>query len=139
MLDNKTIQKLKQAFSKNPDIRGAYIFGTYAINKIKSESDFDLAVVVQDMKKTSLEKVYSLIKHCSFPKDLDLTIVDHSSSPLLSYEIVKNGKRIYTQNEMKSIDFEAEALYKYYDTAHIRNIYFSYLSDKFSKTRYASQ
>ena len=91
------------------------------------------------MKRTSLDKVYSLVKHCSFPKDLDLAVVDHSSSPLLLYEIVKNGKRIYTQDKMQSINFEADVLYKYYDTAHIRNIYFSYLSEKFSKTRYANQ
>lgn len=139
MLDHKTIQKLKLAFSKNRSIKGAYIFGTYAVNKVNPESDFDLAVVVKDMKKISLDRVYSLVKDCSFPRDLDLTVVDQSSSPLLLYEIVKNGKRIYTQNEMQSTDFEAEALYKYYDTAHLRNIYFSYLSDKFSKTRYANQ
>ena len=139
MVDNKIIQKLRRVFSQNPNIVSAYVFGTYATDKAKIESDFDLAVVVRDVKKTPLKKVYSLIEHLSFPKDLDLSVVDHSSSPLLLNEIVKNGKRIYMQDTMQSIDFEAYVLYKYYDTAHIRNIYFSYLSEKFNQKRYARQ
>ena len=72
------------------------------------------------------------IKTIDFPKDLDLSVVDKNSSPLFLFQIVSTGQCIYQSSEKEKVSFEAFTLGNYYDTAHLRKIYYSYLKDKFS-------
>lgn len=132
MLDQQRQEQLQQAFGKNPRIVAAYVFGSFVSGKVNKESDFDLAVVVDNKKYVSVNDVYSLIHKISFPGDLDLSVVEKSSSPLFLFQIIKTGECIYKRSEKERGKFEAFVLHNYYDTAHIRNIYYSYLKDKFA-------
>ena len=120
------IDQLKKSFKNKPGVVATYLIGSFASSNTSKESDFDLAVIVEDKKKTTLDDVYKLIQSISFPADPDL-------SPLFLYQIISRGKRLYARAEKKVIDFEAKVLDKYYDTQHIRLIYYSYLKDKFPK------
>lgn len=132
MLNRKRHEQLQQAFGKNPHIVAAYIIGSVVSGKINRESDFDLAVVVDSKNHIKEDDIYSLINKISFPRDLDLSVVDKSSSPLFLFQTIKTGECIYERSEKDKARFEAFVLHNYYDTAHIRNIYYSYLKDKFA-------
>ena len=118
-------------FRRKKEIISAYIIGSHATGKIRNDSDFDLAVVVENKKYCTTEEIYKLIRSLSFPKDLDLTIADHNSSPLFLFEVISYGIRIYSRDPQSLSAIEASFIHKYYDTSHIRNIYYSYLKDKF--------
>lgn len=124
-------KQLQQIFGKNPHVVAVYAIGSLISGNTNRESDFDLAVVVDDKRYVSDSDVYNLIQDINFPRNLDLSVVDKSSSPLFLFQIIKTGECVYKRSESDRIKFEAFALHNYYDTAHMRNIYYSYLKGKF--------
>lgn len=131
MLDPDLVNQIQERLSRNPKIISAYVLGSYISGKTNFDSDFDLAVVVENKTSTTEDQVYELISKIRFPKNLDLSLVDKNSSPIFLYQIISTGKCVYQRSEEKKQIFEAFVLRKYYDTQHIRNIYYSYLKDKF--------
>lgn len=131
MISEELISKIKQVLEKEPQVIAAYIVGSIIKGRETKESDFDLAVVVDNKKLLDEDRVYEMIRSIDFPKDLDLSVVDQSSSPLFLFQIIK-GQRIYERNNASVVNFEAFALHNYYDTQYIRNIYRDSLKTKFS-------
>lgn len=122
--------QISQALSRNPKIISAYILGSSLSGNTNQESDFDLAVVVKH--KSAIAPVYDLIKNIKFPRDLDLSVVDKSSSPLFLFQIVSTGKRIFEKSFDEALAFEDFSLHNYYDTAHLRHLDYLFLKEKFS-------
>ncbi len=131
MIDEKLISDIKQSLSKEPKIKMAYILGSVVSGRVKADSDFDLAVAVDDTAKINKTQIYQLISNLKFPKDLDLSVVDKNSSPLFIFQITSTGKCVYQKSNVERINFESFAMKNYYDTAHLRNIYSSYLKERF--------
>lgn len=131
MKDIKIISDIQKVLKKEPRILATYIFGSYAKGIANKESDFDIAVVVENKKSISESAAYELLKDIPFPKDPDISIVDKTSSPIFLFQIIKSGAKIYTKDENKTDAFEAYVLKYYYDTQHLRNIYNYYLKEKF--------
>lgn len=132
MINDSLISEIKNKIKNEPDIMACYIFGSYQKDYISKESDFDIAFVVKDKKIMNEKRIYELIRNIRFPKDLDISVVDRKSSPLFLFQIISSGKRIYAKDENQANSFEAFVLNNYYDTQHMRNIYYNYLKDKFS-------
>lgn len=131
MINQKLVTQINNALSKEPRIKLAYILGSVVSGRARKDSDFDLAVVVDEMQEVGYKKIYSLLAGIHFPRDLDLSVVDGSCSPLFLFEIISTGSCVYRKSEEIKILFEAFVLKNYYDNAHIRKIYHSYLKDKF--------
>lgn len=137
MVTPKFIEQIKLAVEKEPEIIAVYVFGSAVKRYMGAESDLDIALVVKHKNSISEDKLYHLIQHIHFPKEPDLSIVDLHSSPLFLYQIISSGKRIYAHDELEANIFESNVLKRYYDTAHLRSIYYHYLKDKFSQPLYA--
>lgn len=131
MIDEKLISQIQGVLSKEPKIKLVYILGSVVSGREKAESDFDLVVVVDDADKISYDQIYRLISKLSFPKDLDLSIVDKHSSPLFLFQITSTGKCIYQKSNQEKVTFKSFVMENYYDTNHLRNIYSSYLKERF--------
>ncbi len=131
MKDVKTVSDIQKQLKKEPRILASYIFGSFALGTNNKESDFDIAVVVENKKLLKDEHVYELLKDVSFPTNPDISIVDKTSSPIFLFQIIKSGTRIYTRDDIVVTSFEAYVLKDYYDTQHLRNIYNYYLKEKF--------
>lgn len=136
MIAKRLISQMHKALSKEPKIKLAYVLGSIVSGRAAAESDFDLAVIVDNKEKIDFNYIYGLISNISFPKNLDLSIIDKTSSPIFLFQVVSTGRCIYQGSEEERISFEAYVLKNYYDTAHLRKIYYSYLKDKFN---YANQ
>lgn len=136
MLDKKIIQQIKEKFKNRLEVLAIYCFGSASKNRLSKESDIDLAFLIQG-KKIDISEIYDLIKDINFSKDIDISIISKSSSPLFLYEIVSSGQLIYHKNDAEIKSFEAFVLKNYYDNAHMRNIYYQYLKGKFES--YANQ
>lgn len=131
MINQRLVTQINNALSKEPRIKLAYILGSAVSGRAREGSDFDLAVVVDDEGEAGYKKIYSLVADIQFPGDLDLSVVDGSCSPLFLFEIISTGSCVYRKSEEIKTFFEAFVLKNYYDNAHIRKIYHSYLKDKF--------
>lgn len=131
MIDKRLVAQIKKALSKEPRIRLAYVLGSVVSGRERADSDFDLAVVIDDVTKIEFEQIYKLLAHLSFPKDLDLSIVDKNSSPLFLFQITSTGRCIYRKSDNEKVAFESFVMKNYYDSAHLRNIYSSYLKERF--------
>ena len=136
MIDKKLVSQIEKALSKDKNIKLAYILGSVASGRAGKNSDFDLAIVVENTDQADYRRIYDLVFPIKFSKDLDLSIVDKSSSPLFLFQIISTGQCVYQRSEEEKISFEAYVLKNYYDTAHIRKIYNAYLKEKFP---YANQ
>ena len=134
MVDKKLVLQIQQALSKDPKIILAYVLGSVVSGQTKKGSDFDLAVVVD--RATEFKSVYNLVSKIHFPRDLDLSVVDKKSSPIFLFQIISTGECIYSASDRDKISFETFIAKNYYDSAHLRKIYYSYLKDKFP---YANQ
>jgi len=139
MKNIKIIPSIQKALKKESRILAAYIFGSYAKGIPNKESDFDIAVVVENKKLLTEDTVYELLKDIPFPKDPDISVVDKTSSPIFLFQIIKSGTRIYIKDKNQANSFEAYVLRYYYDTQHLRNIYNHYLKQKFPPKQYANR
>jgi predicted nucleotidyltransferase len=101
-------------------------------------SDLDMAIFVDDKKKVSLRKISSLFnkKKIDIPYEIDISIVDLSSSPLFLFQIIKDGQCIYSKSPLGKTELELKIMHIFYDTQHIRNIYHQYLSQSVEKGIY---
>ncbi|MBI3576729.1 nucleotidyltransferase domain-containing protein [Candidatus Gottesmanbacteria bacterium] len=138
MIDNNLKQNISQSLAQNASVIAAYALGSFTKGTSGSESDFDLAVVVDKSQPDSLDSMYELLKDIQFPKNLDLSVVDTSSSPLFLYQVINKGERVYERNRRDMIQFETYVLHNYYDTAHLRAMYARHLKEKFSEITYAN-
>ena len=131
MLNQTLITQINNVLKNEPKIISAYCFGSVAGNFSTRESDLDLAFVVKNKENVTEKQIYHLLKDLSFPKNLDISLVDKKSSPLFLFEIVSRGQKIYVSDEFAVSNFEAFVLNNYYDNSHLRNIYYGYLKNKF--------
>jgi predicted nucleotidyltransferase len=131
MVTQELILKIQKALSKDKSIIAGYVLGSMVNGNLKPDSDFDLAVMVEKKSLTTESKIYNLIAGISFPKDLDLSVVDKDSSPVFLFQAISTGVCLYKRSYEDKISLETNVAKNYYDTSHIRDIYYSYLKDKF--------
>ena len=120
------INRLKEFFNSRIDVVAAYVFGSYASDKLSTESDIDIAVLLdekvrrKDYSFVKQEIITALIENLSFNK-VDVVLLN-TAPPLLCHEVIKKGTVICSRNEEKRIEFTVKAAMRYLDTIHLRNI-----------------
>lgn len=116
------------------DTVAAFIFGSCASDKETTESDIDIAVLLNeeaDCNNYGLEKqtmITSIIELVSFDK-IDVAILNNGT-PLLCHEVIKNGELLFSKDEKKRIEFTAKATKRYLDTIYLRRVQDRVLHEK---------
>ena len=104
----------------------AYLFGSQATGGTHAESDVDIAVLL-DASLTADERFTEQLALIGTLSDLFGTdhvdvVVLNEASPLLAYEVLRNGVLLYCPNDDTRVDFQVRALCAYEDTASLRNL-----------------
>ena len=95
----KTIERyIHELRKKNIDIKGAYLFGSYAKGNATEWSDIDLAIITGKFIGDSLDFRFLLMK---IARDIDFNIEPHpylgedfnSDNPVTA-EIIRTGKKV---------------------------------------------
>ena len=98
----KYFSQLNNLFSLHKEIKLVYLFGSHAKNKTSPLSDYDFAMYfdqnidINHMKELVLgliTEISSIIKS----EKIDLVLLNQPISPLLKFNILKEGKLIYQQ------------------------------------------
>lgn len=124
------LEKLPEAvrsLSANRDIVALYLFGSAALNALKSLSDLDFGILF------SLE----LDKRRRFDRELEIrrvltealgtdeidVVVMNASPPRFSHNIFKEGKLLFCNNPHQLVDFRDQTTMQYLDFRYLRHRY----------------
>ena len=111
------IDKIIKIGKENNAIQAVYLFGSQAKNQAGTNSDIDIAVLLEDnyTKKSGEIKVKlyeELIK--AGIDNIDLVILNQASA-LLSYEVVKENYLLYKKEDFDAASYQSLAIRKYLD------------------------
>ena len=114
----KKIKKLNSIFRSYPEIKLAYLFGSRAVCKESSLSDYDFAIYLNMKdKKRMFEIKFKLFDRISrlFKTDkIDIVILNLTEAPELKYQIILEGKLLFEREPFKVI-VEPKILNEYFD------------------------
>ncbi|MBI5122661.1 nucleotidyltransferase domain-containing protein [Candidatus Roizmanbacteria bacterium] len=119
---------------KNLPVRACYLYGSRAKNKERTDSDYDLAVFVEDKNKINYRDMLSIINaNFSNPDKLHLTLVDlNSSSPLLLYQIIKNGQLLFEKQYGSHVNMESYVMRLFFDDQYRNKVYYQKLKKSYA-------
>jgi predicted nucleotidyltransferase len=120
------LNNIKAALSEYP-VEFAYLYGSYATGTNRKFSDLDIALLVEDRvppeKYWDIESKISL-KIDALLKEVESDVRIFNLAPLnYRAQIVKEGKLIYSKNEIKRVDFESATRDEYFDFLPMRKEY----------------
>ncbi|MBZ4687485.1 MAG: putative nucleotidyltransferase [Clostridiales bacterium] len=124
-------KKVKEFFSKDNNIIAAYLFGSRAVGVAREDSDFDIAVLMENVPDEAInyriERAMELEKILG--KEVDLIILNNSSY-ILQFQVIKEGKIIYEKDADKRAIYQMHFLSRYYDYIRFFDFHSRYLCNE---------
>lgn len=109
-----------ERLSRDPRVLAVYGFGSHARGEAGPGSDVDLAVLLEGPVGLVEElRLRSAAVEALRRDDVDLVVLNHAP-PLLRYEVVAAGQRLFSRDDEVVDDFEHRAAMSCFDTAHLR-------------------
>ena len=148
MKNNEDLNKLQitllNAIKHVAFIDFAILFGSHAKDKSNPMSDVDIGIfTTKDISLLELGDLTAMIESIMNRK-VDIVVINtlYRERPLFVYEIISNGKVIFSRNNANLIDFRRKAFLYYLDLKHlIDDVNESFkarlLSNKFGEKNYA--
>jgi uncharacterized protein len=117
-MDKETLENIIPVFSKHPQVKLAYFFGSRAEGTEGLKSDYDFAVYLEEKDRNKIFSVKaSLMDELSralATDKIDILILNTAESPEIKYQIIQKGKLIYEQEPYRVI-VEPQILQNYFD------------------------
>jgi hypothetical protein len=111
------VERLRQRAAALPEVRLAVLFGSTARGKARPGSDVDLGVLLEpDTRAHRLEVEADLGRAVGRPVDV---IFLNQASPLLRFEISRDGVLLLEREDGLWTDFKARAMVDWWDWAPI--------------------
>ena len=133
MNKKQTEKKITEFLIKKiPGLLGIYIYGSFAENRLRPDSDIDIAFLT--WKKISAVDKWKIQEELASLLDIDIDLVDlKDASVVLRAEVVENGTRIYTQNEYECDNFEVTTYSMYADLNETRKDILNDIEEKYGR------
>lgn len=104
MVSEADVTRLTEVITTHVEAKKIILFGSYAQNTVRSDSDIDILVLVDDSVSNPREivqllyrKVYELIGiPCDILVEHESTFRERSALPTIERTVVREGKVIYT-------------------------------------------
>ena len=129
----KTEQKITEFLKKKiPGLLGIYIFGSFADDRLRPESDIDIAFLTW-VKISAVDK-WKIQEELTSLLEIDIDLVDlKDASVVLRAEVVENGTRIFTENEYECDNFEVTTYSMYADLNETRKDILNEYKEKYGR------
>ena len=129
----QTEKKITEFLKKKiPGLLGIYIYGSFAENRLRPDSDIDIAFLTWE--KISAVDKWKIQEELASLLDIDIDLVDlKDASVVLRAEVVENGTRIYTQNEYECDNFEVTTYSMYADLNETRKDILNDIEEKYGR------
>ena len=107
-------KKAQEILLQYNSILFAYIFGSYAQNKLRKNSDIDIAIYLIDKMDTDEYLEIKMLLTEAFKREVDLVILNNAT-PLLKYEIYKNNILLFSHDNTAETSYKVKTLFEYND------------------------
>jgi len=119
MLESE-INKIKNLLANDERIVFAYIFGSRAKGIAGGRSDWDISIYAADKGRQTIPATFPFYIEAEIAallatNDVQVVVLNGLESPLLGFEIIKDGILLVDKDEGKRIEFEARVLGQYHD------------------------
>jgi hypothetical protein len=131
------INRVVDYFECRDEISTLYIFGSTAKGRETSESDIDVAVLIDEQKKgrrtyEALKKVYYAASPKLSRRPVQIVILN-TASPFLKYRILKTGKVLFEKNRRLRVNFTANTITEYFDYKPIEDVFLKAIAGRFMR------
>ena len=126
-----TVNRITTTVEKLPNLKLLILFGSRARGEHRLDSDWDLAISydeanrethIKEISNDYLTSLSILSELFEINRDsIDLIELDRCS-PLMKYQVARDGKLIYEKNTGDFLKFRVRAWKEYADTAKFRKI-----------------
>ena len=112
---------LAERLAALPEVRLAYLFGSRARGRARADSDFDVAVLVDDERVADATGVSRMIRHLAgrlggdVPADLLHIVLLNGAPPLLRHRVLREGKMLHARAESERVRFAIRTIREYQD------------------------
>ena len=114
--------KATGVLARDPRVEAVYGFGSRIHGSAGPRSDVDLAVLLnQEVKLIEELRLRATVVEALGRDDVDLVRLNHAP-PLLRFEVLATGRRLFARDEEAVDEFEARCLREYQDTHHLRAV-----------------
>lgn len=106
------------------------LFGSYAEGKVREDSDIDIGIYLED--KISVKEETNLIEDMvhAFKRDnIDLVILN-TASPVLRFEVVRNGKLLFERTPGDFLQFKLLSMKRYWEYPRFQKYSKMYMDKK---------
>ncbi len=133
MNKKQTEKKITEFLKKKiPGLLGIYIYGSFAENRLRPDSDIDIAFLTRE--KISAVDKWKIQEELASLLDIDIDLVDlKDASVVLRAEVVEKGARIFTQNEYECDNFEVTTYSMYADLNETRKDILNDMEEKYGR------
>ena len=122
MTEPKTTESICRSahayFAQQVDVIVAYLFGSVARGQANGLSDVDIAVLLDPAMspETAVRRQLQLMITLDEVaiRETQVTILNRAS-PLLAYQVIKDGLVLYERNRLERITFEVHTMKVYFD------------------------
>jgi Nucleotidyltransferase domain. len=121
-VDDPLLDRAARRLAADSRVIAVYGFGSRTRNEQTSGSDVDVAVLLDsdiDLKNELLLRA-AVVEQLR-RDDVDLVILN-TASPLLAWEVVTTGCRLFSRDPDRSDRFEDRTILRYLDTAYLRKL-----------------
>jgi len=121
---------LTKDYKKLMHLTGAdmiFLFGSVLSDNFRKDSDVDIGVYFEE-KHYDKNNVYDIILDFFKTEQVDVAFLNEAS-PLLLYQVVKNGKPVAYKSYPRLIEFRIRCLKKYWETKKFRLLKKRFLKD----------
>jgi len=95
-LEETTIKKINEVFSRFPEIREVVLYGSRAMGSHKTGSDIDLAILSDKIGMPTLYKIERELDDLLLPYTIDLSVHRYIQNPNLLDHIKNVGNTFYS-------------------------------------------
>lgn len=115
------VESLKSYYINKPEVIFGYLFGSYAKNRARKDSDLDLGIYLNNYQKETaynykLEETEELQR--LYGKKVDLILLNEAP-PLLRHEILKFGILVKEPEQQLLVKYKVKSFYQYLDQLYI--------------------
>lgn len=96
-LQEEVIKNINEVFSKYPEIKKVFLYGSRAKGNFKTGSDIDLSLIGDRLNNSLLNKISCELDDLLLPYTFDLSIYNHISNKDLLEHIKDVGIVFYQQ------------------------------------------
>jgi hypothetical protein len=117
-LPNVDREEIVAHLAGRSDVVVAYLFGSLARGEATLQSDVDLAVLLdahlgrREQVESQLDMMIAL--DAVSDREVQVTLLN-SASPMLAYQVLREGSRLYARDDKERIAFEVRAMKRYFD------------------------